>query len=418
MKILHVVQGYFPGIGGTELAIQHISEELVRQFGNEVTVFTTNCYSGEAFNKPKLPRMPAGWEELNGVKVRRFSVSSRVSRLFRIPQVNLGRLRLPGNQYWRTYYQGPIIPGLSKAIQEADFDLLAASSFPLLHMYQSLDAAHRKGRPCVLIGGLHPQDEWGFQRPMIYKAIQKADGYIAYTPFEADYVIQRGANADNVYVSGLGVDLKSFEQTDPMEAKQRLGVPAEAPLVGYIGQLGWHKGVDALLRAMPRVWEVSPQTFLLIAGARATFAAIIDQFIEKLPPQQRRQVIIRYNFADDEKSWLFSAPDIFAYPSGYESFGISFVEAWAVKKPVIGCRRGAVPWVVRAGTDGLLVDFQDDAMLAEAIIVLLQNPQYARQLGENGYQKAVQLYNWPAAGQRFHEIYSSVLEKYQNKPAA
>ncbi len=307
MKILHVVQGYFPGIGGTELAIQHISEEMVQQFGDEVTVFTTNCYSGEAFNKPELPRMPTGWEEINGVKIRRFSVSSRTSRLFRLPQFNLGRYHLPGNQYWRTYYQGPIVPGLAKAIQEADFDLLTASSFPLLHMYQSLEAAHSTGRPCLLIGGLHPQDEWGFQRPMIYKAIQEADGYIAYTPYEAEYVIQRGAKPENVHISGLGVDLQAFEPKETQEAKNRLGVPSAAPLVGFIGQLGWHKGVDTLLRAMPMVWDVLPNAYLLIAGARATFAGVIDHFIEQLPANQRQQVIIRYNFSDEEKSWLFSA---------------------------------------------------------------------------------------------------------------
>lgn len=413
MKILHVVQGYFPGIGGTELAIQHISEELVQQFGVEVTVFTTNCYSGEAFNKPKLARMPTGAEVINGVKVRRFPVSSHISQLFRLPQANLGRYHLPGNQYWRTYYQGPIIPGLSRAIQAADFDLLAASSFPLLHMYQSLKAARQKNRPCVLIGGLHPQDEWGFQRPMIYKAIQEASGYVAYTPFEADYVIQRGANPQNVYTSGLGVDLQAFEHKDSAEAKRRIGVPENSPLVGFIGQLGWHKGVDALLRAMPQVWEDAPETYLLIAGARAAFAETIDRFLEQLPPNQRQQVILRYNFPDEEKSWLFSAVDVFAYPSGYESFGISFVEAWAVKKPVIGCPRGAVPWVVRAGIDGLLVGFQDDRMLAEAILVLLKNPNYARQLGENGYQKAIQHYNWPAAGRRFHNIYQDTLEKFR-----
>ncbi len=82
MKILHVTQGYFPAIGGTEWLIQRLSEELVRQFGDEVTVFTTNCFNGEAFFSPQLPRLSTGWEEINGVKVRRFPVYSRISQLF------------------------------------------------------------------------------------------------------------------------------------------------------------------------------------------------------------------------------------------------------------------------------------------------------------------------------------------------
>ena len=60
MKILHVVQGYPPAIGGTEEAFGHLSEQLVRQFGDEVSVFTTNCYGGDAFNRFGLA-VDEGW---------------------------------------------------------------------------------------------------------------------------------------------------------------------------------------------------------------------------------------------------------------------------------------------------------------------------------------------------------------------
>ena len=60
MKILHVVQGYPPAMGGTEEAFGHLSEQLVKQFGDEVTVFTTNCFGGDSFNRFGLPLMKAG----------------------------------------------------------------------------------------------------------------------------------------------------------------------------------------------------------------------------------------------------------------------------------------------------------------------------------------------------------------------
>ena len=79
MKILHVVQGYYPAIGGTEWLIQRLSEELVRQFQDDVTVFTTDCLNGEGFFKPEAPRLKAGWEERRGVKIRRFPVQRRLA---------------------------------------------------------------------------------------------------------------------------------------------------------------------------------------------------------------------------------------------------------------------------------------------------------------------------------------------------
>ncbi len=408
MRILHVTQGYAPAIGGTEWLIQRISEELVRQFGDEVTVFTTNCYSGEAFYTPRLPRLPAGWSELNGVRVRRFPVRSRLSQLIRLLQGPAHRLRLPGNQHLRAWSGGPLVPGLARAIAEHPADVIAASSFPLLHMFAALRGAQQSGRPVVLHGGLHPDDRWGFDRPMIYAAIREADHYIANTQFEANYVIERGADPRRVTAIGTGVDAERFAGLTPAEAKARLGLGA-GPVVGFIGQMGRHKGVDTLLRAMPQVWQAVPEAHLLLAGARTLYANFMEREIKAWPEAQRRKVTVRFNFDEADKPALFRALDVLAYPTGYESFGIAFLEAWACGLPVVGCRRGAIPWVVSAGRDGLLVPFQDDLNLAEAIVLLLRNPRWARILGEEGRKKVEIRYNWPEVGRRFRTIYRNVL---------
>ena len=410
MKILHVTQGYFPGIGGTEFLIQRVSEELVRQFGDEVTVFTTNCYGGEAFFTPSLPRLPAGWEEINGVRLRRFAVNSWISWMFRFPQSLAYHLGIPGNQHLRAISGGPIIPGLARAIREYPADIIAASSFPLLHMFAALKAARQSQRPYVIHGGLHPQDSWGFDRPMIYDAIRNAAHYIANTDYEAQYVIQRGALPEKVTAIGVGADPEPFERVSSCEAKRRLGLDG-IPLIGFIGQIGGVKGADTLVKAMPIVWEVYPAARLLIAGARTLFTDHLENLIRQLPEAEQNKILLRYNFSNEEKPWLFAAVDVFAYPSGYESFGIAYLEAWSCRKPVVGCRRGAVPWVIHAGRDGLLVEFQDHHTLAEAIILLLANRKWAQNLGEAGYQKILSHYNWPEIARRFREVYVAAIQR-------
>lgn len=409
MDVLHVTQGYYPAIGGTELLIQRVSEELARQFGDRVTVFTTDCYNGEAFFMPGLPRLPLGQEEINGVSVRRFPVRSRISRLLRFPQSVAFRLGLPGNQHLRALASGPIVPGLERAIRRHPAEVIAASSFPLLHMFTALRAARADGRPCVLHGGLHPQDAWGFDRPMIYRAISQADQYIANTDYEAAYVVARGANPERVTTVGVGVDPEPFEKVSPAEAKARLGLDG-CPLVGFIGQLGGHKGVDTLLRAMPLVWKVRPEARLLIAGGRTLFAERLEGLLRQLP-EGREKVRLVLNFPEAEKPGLYAALDVFAYPSGYESFGIAFLEAWAAGKPVIGCRSGAVPWVIDPGGDGLLVAYQDEAMLAEAILALLDNPRWARALGMAGKEKVLARFTWPEIARRFRRIYEKAMQE-------
>ncbi len=410
MKILHVVQGYYPAIGGTEWLIQRLSEELVRQFQDEVTVFTTDCLNGEGFFKPDAPRLKAGWEERQGVKIRRFPVQRKVSGFLRKVQFLPYHLSLPGNQYLRLLASGPLIPELKKAIREHPAEIIASASFPLMHMFTAQQAALETRRPCILVGCLHPADRWGFQRPMIYKAIRKANFYVANTAFEANYVISKGADPGKVTVIGAGVDLDFFMNISPKEAKDRLGIE-DQPVIGFIGQVAAAKGIHVLLKAMQEVWRVFPEAHLLIAGASTLFVETLEKMIGQLPGRQQKQIIRRYDFSPEDKPWLFAAIDLLAYPSGYESFGISFVEAWACKKPVIGGRRGAVASLTTGGQDSLLIKHQIHQDLAEAIILLLTNPDWARRLGASGFQKAADRYNWPEIARRYRELYQQALTR-------
>jgi glycosyltransferase involved in cell wall biosynthesis len=243
---------------------------------------------------------------------------------------------------------------------------------------------------------------------MIYRAIQKADRYVAYTDFEAEYLLRRGADPQRVATIGLGVDPALFAGFDSVEAKAHLGMQ-DQPVVGFIGQLGGHKGVDTLLRAMPLVWEMFPGVQLLVAGARTQFASELERLLRRYSPEQRKQVVWIENFPEAQKPRLFAAVDAFVYPSGYESFGIAFLEAWSAGIPVVGCRRGAIPAVVDAGRDGLLVPYNHPPLLAEAILLLLRNPAWAQALGQAGRQKVLARFSWEKVAAAFREVYQSVL---------
>jgi glycosyltransferase involved in cell wall biosynthesis len=241
---------------------------------------------------------------------------------------------------------------------------------------------------------------------MIYRAIQQASAYIANTQYEADYVIARGADPARVTAIGVGVDVERYAGLTPAEAKAQLGL-GPGPVVGFIGQQGRHKGLDTLLRAMRLVWQAVPDVQLVIAGARTLFSDFVDRDIARLPEAQRAQVKLFYNFKESEKPALFRALNVFAYPSGYESFGIAYLEAWACGLPVIGCWRGAIPWVIDAGRDGLLVPFQHDQRLADAIVLLVTNPSWGTLIGRTGYNKVRSRYTWPEIARRFRAVYAA-----------
>lgn len=411
MKILHVVQGYTPAIGGTERLIQKVSEKLVENYQDQVTVFTTNAYNCELFWRSDQPELPVGTEQINDVTVRRFSVWNKFNELRRIVAGTSYKMGLPYNDWARAYYNGPIIPSMVHEISQIDVDIIAGSSFPLLHMNYMLKAGKKSDKPVILHGGIHTADDFGFNRPMIYKAIAQADAYIANTIFERDYLVsEKGILSEKIDVIGVGVDLEPFAQANKMAIRDKYNW-GDSPVVAFIGQQVPHKGVDLLIDAMPTIWQKYPNVCVLIAGGRTTYSANITRWYSGLTAQQQKQVAIIDNFSEEEKPDLFAACDMLVFPSGHESFGITFLEAWATKKPVIGSRIGAVPSVITEGVDGLLIEHRSVPDLIDVLEKLISQPEYRQKLGENGYQKTKTNYTWDIVAEKFRAVYKNALDQ-------
>ena len=408
MKILHVVHGYTPAVGGTQWMIQNISERLVADYGDEVTVFTTVAYSNAYFWDRKQPAMAPGVARINGVTVRRFPVFNRLGWL----RLNIARvaykLRLPGEDWLRGFYFGPLIRGMTQAVAESGADVVMASAFPLLHMHYALWGGERADIPVALFGALHPVDKWCFDRPMIDDAIRRCAAYVACTGFEREYLAGRGVAPDKVTVVGGGVDQDFYQGADGTTARRRYGW-GDAPIVGTVAQHLPHKRIDLLIRAMPEVWERFPEALLLVAGKRTDYSSQLERLVQAYSPRQQAQIFMVSGFSEREKADLFDACDVFVLPSSHEAFGIVFAEAWACGKPVIGSRIGAVPWVIDEGVDGLLVRYDDPNDLACAINALLADPARRERMGQAGLRKVERHYTWDIITARVRDLYQRII---------
>jgi glycosyltransferase involved in cell wall biosynthesis len=217
-----------------------------------------------------------------------------------------------------------------------------------------------------------------------------------------------GIAPERIHVIPPGVDAATVEGGDGAALRDEVGVPADAPLIGFVGQLGGHKGVDDLVAAMRLVWQHEPDAFLLVAGATTPFLATIEKAVRLLPAGRRQRVRFLLDFDQRRKRDVLSALDVFASPSGYESFGLTFVEAWAAGLPVVGCRSGAIPTVVEHGHDGLLVGYKTVPELAGALVELLDDEPFRRRLAEAGRAKALERYDWERSTGLLEAIYAEL----------
>lgn len=160
-----------------------------------------------------------------------------------------------------------------------------------------------------------------------------------------------------------------------------------APLIGFVGRLTGQKGVDVLLNAFAIVHRALPMARLLLIGdgpQRAALAALAG----------RLQISAAVHFAgwrEDARAQM-AALNVLAIASRWEGFGLVTLEAMQAGVAVVASRVSALPEIVLDGETGLLVPAANAAKLAAALLALLQDPQRAMQLGENGRLRAAQLF--------------------------
>jgi glycosyltransferase involved in cell wall biosynthesis len=409
MKVLQVVHAYPPSKGGSQLLAQQLAERLVHRYGDEVTVLTTVADDLTYFWRGGHC-LPAGVEQQNGVTIHRLPVVYQGRWLRKSIAALTYRLRLPGNDYWRTLEQGPIVPGLAQRVASSGADVIFANAFPLRHMYNCLAGARQARIPLIYLGALHLHDSWGYDRPMIYRAICQADGYIAHTDVERDAVIARGADPAKVTVIGAGVDLTPFALADGAAMRQKLGL-GDDPVIAVLAKQVERKRFDLLLQAMPQVWKTLPTTRLLLAGGRGGYSPKLEAELASLPEGWRNRVTVVSDFAEADKPSLLAASNLMALPSAEESFGIALVEAWACAKPVVGAGVGAVAKIIDHGVDGLHFDYPHASSLAAACITLLSQPETAARMGQAGLAKVRTHYTWEKVTAQIRAILNDKVRK-------
>ncbi len=93
-----------------------------------------------------------------------------------------------------------------------------------------------------------------------------------------------------------------------------------------------------------------------------------------------------------------------------ESFGRTIAEGMAASRPVIGYDFGAVPELIRHGTDGYLIPPFEHASALEHLVTLLDNPAKVLEMGRNGRERARQLFAPAVFARRLNEIYRRIVD--------
>lgn len=420
-SLLHLIQRYYPYVGGSEVYFGVLSERFAAR-GDRVTVYTTDAWDLEHFWSAGKRTIDWGTQarEHCGVTIRRFAVRRPPLWWLGYPvtrraMTHLSDLPLPHGEavLRRLGRLSPWVPSLDAALErEAQrFDLVHCANISLESLILAAERySRRRDVPLVVTPFVHVGEE-GDRRILKYYSmrhqlgvLRRAQAVVAQTPREYRFLVGCGVPESRLHLIGAGVDPDAVTGGDGAAFRERHAI--DGPIVAIIGTTAHDKGTPHLVEALRVLWREGREATLVIAGPPMEHFV---RFFEALPEVDRSRCRFLGFISAEEKRDLLAATDLFALPSRTDSFGIVFLEAWCCGIPVIGARAGGVPDVITDGEDGLLVPFGNIPALASAVRTLLDNRALARQMGERGRSKTLGRFTWDRVVGAFATVYDDLL---------
>jgi glycosyltransferase involved in cell wall biosynthesis len=197
-----------------------------------------------------------------------------------------------------------------------------------------------------------------------------------------------------------------FKRTDDearkSAARQRANLPADVPVIIFVGGLAPHKNLHGFLdgfeRAISKVHLESVHLALVGDFKGGGFFSNYDSLCDRVHanPELRNRVHFGGYVSDPDLVALYSGALAVAMPSFSEGFGLPAIEAMACAVPVLASDRGALPEVV--GDAGLYFDPFDVESISTAIIEMVQNHGLRARLSANALARAG-CFTWQRAAQ-------------------
>jgi glycosyltransferase involved in cell wall biosynthesis len=218
-----------------------------------------------------------------------------------------------------------------------------------------------------------------------------------------DMVRFYGLKPDRIHVVPDGVDTKRFV---PIQDRKRLAdwrirtFGLDVPYIAYVGKPTERRNLSSLIRAFAALKkEKGIPHKLLIVGADLPGTSPFRQVIAT--EGISGEVVIRGYAGHDEMPVIYSAADLFVYPSSYEGFGMPVLEAMACGTPLITLNNTAFPEFA-AGVAHLLEDAQVPT-LKEGIHAVLSDRAWREQMSKDGPKRAA-AYDWHIVTRRYLDL--------------
>jgi len=225
-------------------------------------------------------------------------------------------------------------------------------------------------------------------------------------------LIEEGVPMELVTAVHHGIDVEAFTPAATedhaarrAELRAAWGLPTDAYVIGVVGRLVRIKGVDYVIRALPRIVRANPRAHLIIIGSGPEQAGL-KQLAAQLGLSRH---VVFAGFRQDIADCM-RAIDCFVSASMSEGLGLNVLEAMASGLPVVVTGVGGILDFTEHEVNGLVIEPRSSDQLADALIRLMGDPELAARLGRTAREHVERHFSLAGMGRRTVSVYRKLLE--------
>lgn len=373
MKIALIQDDWWPRTGGGPVHVKQLSLALAEHYGCDVDIYTRALKKdGERY---------AGTEELLS------------------GQVTVRRLR-PCTEYWNPVGRVTSLVTPLPYLLRGEYDIVHGHTFlpavptrltsifaktPTVFTVHGTALTSGVGRDESKIAGVKRQLERQFVLRFDYDTVISVNN-------EHVELLEKHHNDVRPVPNGVDVDRFSVDVDRTQD-------------ILFLGRLAPKKRVSDLIDAFDQIEADYPTSTLRIVGTGPKREQLIEQ-AESLGISHR--VSFEGRVSDEAIPRYYASAASFVLPSVWEGHPLTLLEAWASGTPVIASSVEGIEEFVDHERTGYLVPPKSPDRLADAIRTVLENPDSARQWGENGRNLVEAEYSWEGVAENTYEIYQDI----------
>jgi glycosyltransferase involved in cell wall biosynthesis len=212
-------------------------------------------------------------------------------------------------------------------------------------------------------------------------------------------------NRKQLYRSYGGIELERFSPIrNTREAKIRIGLDPDLPVVSSVGRLMPEKGHTFLINAATRVIKkYGPVNFLLIGEGQ-----LEQQLKQQVEDLGLRRYVHISGYVEDINTYR-EAIDIGVMPSVFEGLGLALLEFMALGIPTVTSSVPCFREVIVDGESGLIASLEDEDSLADHILELLCNPELANRMGRAALERVRSHFSVQRLAEDMMDLYDRIL---------